>query len=322
MVSPSTEQRRTALVTAATAGIGFFIAAGLAQRGWEVVVTGRDRSRGERAAEDLCERAGHDAVTFIAVDHSIVAENTRLAATVVDRLGTLDLLVNNAGGIYAQRWDSADGYEGTLAMNFVAPVALTMELLTTLRQAHGCAINVVSSAFKMAKGDPFAELTLERNYVGINAYALGKRLNVLWMQALAVREPEITVYAVNPGMAWTPSTQALTPAAVPSWRLVWPIVRWFQRRASAEKAAATPIAVAVAQNPPPTGTYIDDKGKPAQLPDGFSDDSLLARVWALGETLVANAPTASSRPDPDNDRRSPAHGDGGRPPNLDVGGSP
>jgi NAD(P)-dependent dehydrogenase (short-subunit alcohol dehydrogenase family) len=314
-----TERRPTALVTGATAGIGFCTAAGLAQQGWAVVVTGRDRRRGEQAAGDLRHRAEHHAVTFIAVDHSVVADNTRLAATIASGVGSVDLLVNNVGGIYARRWETADGYEATLAVNFLGPVALTLGLLATLRRAHARTINIVSSAFKMAKGDLFADLSLERGYVGINAYARAKRLNVLWTQALTAREPDITVYAVNPGMAWTPSTQALTPTAVPAWRLVWPIVRWFQRRASAEKAAATPLGAATAQTPRPSGTYINDKAKPEHLPDGFSDASLLARVWALGETLVAQAPTASSAPDPD-DRRSPAQHDRVRPPDLDIGG--
>jgi retinol dehydrogenase-14 len=314
------ERRPTALVTGATAGIGFFTAAGLAQQGWAVVVTGRDRRRGEQAARRLRHGAGHDAITFIAGDHSVVAENTRLAATAASGMGSVDLLVNNVGGIYAQPWETADGYEATLAMNFVGPAALTLGLLPTLRRAHARTINIVSSAFKMAKDDLFADLSLERGYIGINAYARAKRLNVLWTQALAAREPDITAYAVNPGMAWTPSTQALTPTAVPAWRLVWPIVRWFQRRASAEKAATTPLSVATAQNLGPSGTYINDKGKPQQLSDGFSDASVLARVWALGETLVARAPSASSDPDPEVDRRSPALYDRVRPPPPDVGG--
>jgi NAD(P)-dependent dehydrogenase (short-subunit alcohol dehydrogenase family) len=314
------ERRPAALVTGATAGIGFFTAAGLAQHGWAVVVTGRDQRRGEQAAGDLRQRAGHEAVTFVAVDHSVVAENTRLAGAVASEVGALDLLVNNVGGIYAERWESADGYEGALAMNFIGPVALSLGLLPALRRAHARVINIVSSAFKTAKGDAFADLLLERGYVGINAYARAKRLNVLWTSALAAREPDISVYAVNPGMAWTPSTQTLTPAAVPAWRLVWPIVRWFQRRASAEKAATTPLGVATAPVPEPSGAYINDKSKPERLPDGFSDASLLARVWALGETLVAQAPTAPSGPDPDDDRRSPAHRQRVRPPNLDFGG--
>lgn len=129
--------------------------------------------------------------------------------------------------------------------------------------------------------------------MGITAYAPAKLLNVMWMRALADREPTLTVYAANPGMAWTPSTQALTPKAVPAWRLVWPVVRWFQRRATAEKAAQTPIRVASGDIDAPSGTYVNDKGQPEELPDRFLDVHDLERVWALGKTLVARATTAT-----------------------------
>jgi NAD(P)-dependent dehydrogenase (short-subunit alcohol dehydrogenase family) len=288
--------RPVALVTGATGGIGFFTAAGLAQRGWAVVVTGRDEGRGEEAVGQFRRRAGHDDVSFVAVDHSVVGENTGLAARLVREVGALDVVVNNVGGIYAERWESADGYEATLAINFVGPVALTLGLLPALRRTKGRCVNVVSSAFTMAMGDPFADLSDERGYVGINAYARAKLLNVLWMRTLAGREPGITVNAVNPGMAWTPSTQALTPAAVPAWRFVWPVVRWFQRRASAEKAAATLVRVCVGEIEAQSGTYVDDNGKPGALPDTASDPAILARVWSLGESLVTPTDQPATRP--------------------------
>jgi NAD(P)-dependent dehydrogenase (short-subunit alcohol dehydrogenase family) len=286
MMTP--EQRPAALVTAATAGIGFYTAAGLAERGWAVTVTGRDEGRGEQAAGELRRRAGHDAVTFLPVDHSVARLNRELGAAMTQRAGSLDLLVNNAGGIYAERWESADGYEGSLAMNFVGPVALTLALLPALQQGGGRCVNVVSSAFEMFKDDPFADLSLDHGYVGINAYGRAKLLNLLWVQALARRQPHLGVFAVNPGIAWTPSTQALTPAAVPSWRFVWPVVRWFQRRASAENAAITPFRVGTGDIDAPSGAYVTDKGRPQRLPDAFSDPARLARVWALGKSLVGH----------------------------------
>jgi NAD(P)-dependent dehydrogenase (short-subunit alcohol dehydrogenase family) len=227
----------TALVTGATSGIGFFTAAGLAGSGCTVFVTGWHTERGQRAAGELRRRSGHDDVHFLAVNHSTVRGNTMLAAELTVTVEHLDLLVNNVGGIYADRWERSDGYEGTLATNFVGPFALTQHLLPLLCAGGGRCVNVVSSAFAMVKDNPFSDLQMQARYVGIRAYGRAKLLNVLWTQALAEREPALTVYAVNPGMAWTPSTQQLTPKAVPAWRWVWPLVRWFQRRASAEKAA-------------------------------------------------------------------------------------
>jgi NAD(P)-dependent dehydrogenase (short-subunit alcohol dehydrogenase family) len=314
------QHRPTALVTAGTAGIGFFTAVGLVQRGWAVMVTGRDQRRGEEAVAELRQQAGHDAVTFVPVDHSIVRHNTDLAATVIRQTASLELLVNNAGGIYTDRWETADGYEGTLAMNFVGPVALSLALLPALRRGHGRCVNVVSSAFAMVKGDPLADLTLQEGYVGINAYARAKRLNLLWAQALARREPDITVAAVNPGMAWTPSTKALRRAAVPAWRWVWPVVRWFQRRASPEKAAITPVRVGTGEIDAPSGTYINQKGKPERLPDSFSDTSMSAQVWALGESLVVRAMGSQAR-DPHPGNVAGASGDAlAETPNRDAGG--
>jgi NAD(P)-dependent dehydrogenase (short-subunit alcohol dehydrogenase family) len=288
--------RPVALVTGATGGIGFFTAAGLAQRGWAVVVTGRDEGRGEEAVGQLRRRAGHDDVSFVAVDHSVVGENTGLAARLVREVGALDVVVNNVGGIYAKRWESADGYEATLAMNFVGPVAFTLGLRRRCGARRAGASTLCRARSRWLRATRSRICRTSAANVGINAYARAKLLNVLWMRALAGREPGITVNAVNPGMAWTPSTQALTPAAVPAWRFVWPLVRWFQRRASAEKAAATLVRVCVGEIEAQSGTYVDDNGKPGALPDTASDPAILARVWSLGESLVTPTDQPATRP--------------------------
>jgi NAD(P)-dependent dehydrogenase (short-subunit alcohol dehydrogenase family) len=293
----SDPQPATALVTGATSGIGLHTAARLAAAGHSVLVTGRDHQRGQAAVAELRRRSGRDEVHFLRADHATVSGNLELAAAVSARVERLELLVNNVGGIYADRWESADGYEGTLAMDFVGPFALTRCLLPLLRDAGGRCVNVVSSAFAMAKGDPLHDLQSQGGYVGIQAYARAKLLNVLWTSALAEREPAVTVYAVNPGMAWTSSTRQLTPKAVPAWRLVWPVVRWFQRRASAEAASRAPFLVATAgELQAPSGSYFDEKGRHRPLPANARNHGDTQAVWSLGETLVAGAPSLKGRP--------------------------
>jgi NAD(P)-dependent dehydrogenase (short-subunit alcohol dehydrogenase family) len=221
----------TILVTGATAGVGFATAARLAELGHTIFVTGRNEQRGLAAAEQLRGRSRNHDIHFLRAEHATVGGNLELAATLVERVERLDLLVNNVGGIFSDRWETADGYEGALAMNFVGAVALTRELLPLLRQSRGRCVNVVSSAFAMFEGDPFLDLRSREHYVGIDAYGRAKLLNVLWTQALAEEERGIAAYLVNPGMGWTPSLQRLERRAVPAWRFVWPLVRWFQRRA-------------------------------------------------------------------------------------------
>jgi NAD(P)-dependent dehydrogenase (short-subunit alcohol dehydrogenase family) len=283
----------TILVTGATAGVGFATAARLAELGHTIFATGRNQERGRTAVEQLRRRTGNRDIHFLRADHASVGGNLELAATLAEQVEHLDVLVNNVGGIYSDRWETADGYEGTLAMNFVGPVALTSELLPHLRQARGRCVNVVSSAFAMFEGDPFVDLHSRERYVGIDVYGRAKLLNVLWTQALAEEELGITVYLVNPGMAWTPSLQRLERRAVPAWRFVWPLVRWFQRHASPENAARTPARVAsAAELVEASGTYYNEKGRPDSLPLTATDRRTVRRAWVIGERLAADAPTA------------------------------
>jgi NAD(P)-dependent dehydrogenase (short-subunit alcohol dehydrogenase family) len=129
-------QGTVALVTGATAGIGFHTARALVTLGARVVVTGRDTARGQAAARLLAGGDGHDRVRFIATDHATVAGNRALAQQLAGELDRLDVLVNNVGtSPSGQRRLTADGYEATLAVNFVGPAALTTGLLPLLRHS-------------------------------------------------------------------------------------------------------------------------------------------------------------------------------------------
>lgn len=293
-----TMKGKVALVTGATAGIGFHTAQALVTLGARVVVTGRDTVRGEAAARQLAGRAWRDQVRFLAADHSTVAENRALAEQLRGELDRLDVLVNNVGSSPSgQRGQTPDGYETTLAVNFVGPAALTTGLLPLLRQsAPARVVTLVSSAHTMWKRDPFEDLQTRQRYVGIEAYARAKLLSLLWTLALARRleGSGVVVNATNPGTAWTPGTQALTPQAVSAWRWVWPLVRWVQRRASPEAAARSPVFLASAEETAAiTGQYFESKGQPKRPSALALDVSNQERAWELAATLIASAPTVA-----------------------------
>jgi NAD(P)-dependent dehydrogenase (short-subunit alcohol dehydrogenase family) len=286
----------TALVTGATAGIGFHTAKALAAGGAEVLVTGRDKGRGCEAVGALRRAAGHDRVHFLKAGHSTVGGNLDLARRVSGRLDRLAVLVNNVGGTYPRRRETEDGYEATLAVNFLGPFALAEALLPLLLRAGAPSrvVNVVSSAHGMWKGDPFEDLESERRYVGIEAYARAKLLNVLWTLALAKRleGSGVVANAVNPGMAWTPGTRALTPEAVPSWRFFWPLVRLAQRRASAEAASKAPVFLASSDDAASvSGTYYESNAEPKRPSALALDTGNQERAWELAAELVARAST-------------------------------
>ena len=161
----------TVLITGATAGIGYQAARALALRGAQVIITGRDAGRGEKAAAAIQSECGHGPVRFLQADHSTVGGNQELADRVREASASLDVLVNNVGAAYATRWETADGYEATLAMNVVGPFALTAELVPLLQaNAPARCLSVVSAAYQMCKRDPFEDVQSSERYVSAEAY--------------------------------------------------------------------------------------------------------------------------------------------------------
>jgi NAD(P)-dependent dehydrogenase (short-subunit alcohol dehydrogenase family) len=133
--SNGTMRGRTVLVTGATGGIGLHTAQALAGTVAHVIITGRATARGRAAAAVINADQGHRSATFFPADHSTVHGNLGLAGRVRAEFAGLDVLVNNVGGLYETRHETADGYEATLPMNFVGPFALTAQLLPMLQRS-------------------------------------------------------------------------------------------------------------------------------------------------------------------------------------------
>ena len=291
---------QTVLITGGTGGIGYQTARALVRRGANVIITGRAAEAGERAAATIQrELGGRQAVTFLQADHATVAGNRELANQVQAAFPQLNVLINNVGGLYQRRWQTADGYEATLAMNFVGPFTLTGELLPLLQaNAPARCVNVVSAAFKMWKPDPFQDLQSTRPFVSGDAYERAKLLNVLFSLALTrrVAAEQVTVNLVHPGMAWTQMTQSMTSQTIPSMRLVWPLVRLVQRRRSPEKAGQRVASLVISPLAGvTTGQYFEGKPTPKRLSARELDRAYQERAWQLGCRLVAAAATASDR---------------------------
>jgi retinol dehydrogenase-14 len=290
---------RTALITGATAGIGYETARVLAERGAQVVITGRDTERGQRAAAAIRIVSGNERVSFLHADHSTVGGNEELADRVGEAHPGLDVLVNNVGGSYATCWETADGYEATLAMNLVGPFALTRELLPLLRaNAPSRCVNVGSAAFQMWKRDPFEDVQSSGQFVGADAYAQTKLLNLLFTLALARRlvPAQVTANMLHPGLSWTEMTQSMTPDTMPFPKALWPVLRLLQRLGSPARAgrrvaflASSPDVAAY------TGEYFAGKGRPKRLSARELDRANQERAWRLADELVVGAPTSRRR---------------------------
>ena len=142
----------TALVTGTSSGMGLHTAIGLASAGLRVVATMRDPSRGD-ALRAAAEAAGVT-VEILALDVTDVARS----AAVVEQVGDVDVLVNNAGqGAVATLEQLTDAdLQAQLDVNFLGVARLTRLVLPRMRE-RGTGRIVTVTSVGGAVGQPFAD---------------------------------------------------------------------------------------------------------------------------------------------------------------------
>ncbi|GGU17377.1 SDR family NAD(P)-dependent oxidoreductase [Nocardioides albus] len=271
---------RSALITGGTGGIGRATAMGLGRLGANVAITGRDAVRADEAAREIGEATGATVFVFLA-DLSSQAEVRRLATEALDRLPTIDVLVNNVGGYWDTRQLTVDGIERTLAVNHLAPFLLTDLLLARLkRSAYARVVTVASQAHGQGWID-FDDLQGERSYSGARAYSQSKLANILFTYELARRQPRVTANAVHPGVVST-AFGAEDPGR--TQRLLVPFLRPFMKR-PAEGAETSIYAASAPELVGVTGGYFANSRVRRSAPKSYNQD-LAARLWQVSEELV------------------------------------
>jgi NAD(P)-dependent dehydrogenase (short-subunit alcohol dehydrogenase family) len=187
----------TALITGASQGLGRALAAALSERGWRLVVDGRDH---DRLAAAVAALPHPEAVTAIPGD---VADPDHRAALAEAVGPTLDLLVNNASDLGPSPLPPLarlrpDELLRVLAVNTVAPLALVQLTLPELERVHGRVLDVSSDAAVEA-------------YAGWGGYGASKAALDQLTAVLAVEHPGLRIYAVDPGDMNTAMHRAAEP---------------------------------------------------------------------------------------------------------------
>ncbi|MGZ4506277.1 MAG: SDR family NAD(P)-dependent oxidoreductase [Blastococcus sp.] len=187
----------TALVTGASKGLGRALATTLNRRGWRLVVDGRDAARLTATVAGL---PSPDLVTAVPGDIADPGHRAALATAVGPRL---DLLVNNASDLGPSPLLPlaelpATELERILRINTVAPLAVVQQVLPALRAAGGRVLDISSDAAVEA-------------YPGWGGYGASKAALDQLTAVLAVEQPGLRIYAVDPGDMATDMHQAASP---------------------------------------------------------------------------------------------------------------
>ena len=258
------------LVTGATDGLGRQVAIELAGRGATVLLHGRSRERLEAAREEIGRETGDERLRTYLADLSSLGEVRALAERILSDHDRLDVLVNNAGVIVAERAESEDGYELTFAVNYLSHFLLTSLLLPLLRDAAPARVVNVASAGQSPVD--FDDVMLERGYDGLRAYTRSKLAQIMFTFELAERLRGSGV-----------SANALHPASLMETKMV---LETFGRAMSTvrEGTEATVRLVVSRELEGVTGRYYDRR-REARANQQAYDAGVRERLWALSERL-------------------------------------
>ncbi|MBC7788742.1 MAG: SDR family oxidoreductase [Anaerolineae bacterium] len=189
---------RTALITGASRGLGLALARGLASRGWNLIITGRDSGR-LRSVRDELAVTTH--VAALAGDVTDPAHRLALAVLARGHAG-LDAVINNAGLLGPSPQPGlldyplrvlADVYQA----NVLAPLGIIQAIRSELKPGARI-VNITSDAGVNA-------------YPGWGGYGSSKAALEQLSSVLAAENPELRVYWVDPGDMRTDMHQAAYP---------------------------------------------------------------------------------------------------------------
>ena len=268
------------LVTGGTEGIGKAAATTFARRGATVVLVGRNAEKTARVAAEMKAASGNERVEVLLGDLSKMADIRAVAAAFKARWDRLDVLMNNAGGVFFEREITADGLERTFALNHISYFLLTHELLDVIKKTPGArVVSTSSGAHEMGRLADLDEVAKRaKSYAGWTAYGDSKLANVLFTKELARGRAGkgVTSYALHPGVI-----------ASDIWRevpvIARPLMKLFMK--SVEEGAQTSLHCATSDDVV-DGRYYDDckEKRPSSLAD---DESLAKELWERSEAWAA-----------------------------------
>ena len=275
--------QKTALVTGTTGGIGKVTALELARRGYRVLLTSRDPAKGQRVLEEIKAETENDALELFLGDLSSMDDVRRIALEVCARHPTLDVLVNNAGGLFNERRTTVDSFEMTFALNHLTYFLLTNLLLPSLEAAETARIVSVSSSGNRFGSIRWDDLQYTSGYSGWPAYFQSKLMNVLFANALARRleGSGVTSNSVHPGLVDSGFNSNTTGFN----KLLHSVLKLFSL--TPQQGAQTSLYLVTSPEVEGvTGQYFAAK-KVAQANRVAYDEAAQERLWKVSEELLS-----------------------------------
>jgi len=273
---------KTILITGAASGIGFHTTLGLAHRGYRFIMACRNPARATEARAAIKQQTGNDSLDIVELDLTRLSSVRACAELIASRYGQVHVLINNAGTFSMRRELTADGFEKTMGVNFLAPFLFTNLLLPVITATPGSRIiNVGSDAYRQGRID-LSDFQLQTRYRGLRTYASSKLALLLFTMELArrIKDSGTTVNTLHPGHAAT----AIWPDNTWLLALISRLVKKFML--SPKEGSRTSIYLASsAEVAGVTGAYFT-KYRPAKVPARFTDPQRAAAFCTAAARLT------------------------------------
>lgn len=219
---------RTVVVTG-TGGLGFQDALALARAGADVIIAGRDASKGAAAIDQIRHLVPFARVTFERLDLAALDSISAFTHRLRNSRDSLDLLINNAAIMTPpKRRVTQDGFELQFGTNYLGHFALTAQLLPLLRQGNDPRVVTLSSVAARGGAIHFDDLQSEHRYQPMVAYSQSKLACLIFafeLQRLSTTAGwGIQSMAAHPGISRTdllPNGAGARSAAAMARRYLW-----------------------------------------------------------------------------------------------------
>ena len=212
------QDSKTAIVTGANTGIGFYTALGLAKKGANVILAGRSEEKLQHAISSILEDLPAARVSMAIVDLASLQSVRDFAGQFLKDNRQLDLLVLNAGVMMPPAATTEEGFELQFGVNYLAHFLLTQLLLPVMRSTPNARVVTVSSIAHRAGVIDFDNLRLEKPFDTRKLYYQSKLANIIFALELARREvgqeqPVMSV-ACHPGITASDLQRHLDPEII------------------------------------------------------------------------------------------------------------
>jgi len=288
------QRGRTAVITGA-GGLGFQGALALAHAGANVIIAGRNPSKGAAAIHQIRQSVPGANVVFGTLDLASLDSIEAFGRSLRSSHDSLDLLINNAAVMTPpKRLATADGFELQLGTNYLGHFALTAQLLPLLRKGNKPRVVSLSSVAARSGTINFDDLQAQHSYRPMQVYSQSKLACLMFALELQRRSDAadwgIQSIAAHPGIS---RTNLLTNGAG-TWSAPGMVRRymWFLFQPAAQ--GALPSLFAATSPQAQGGVYYgpdklgETRGYPAvaKIPPQALDTSVAARLWIESEGLT------------------------------------